>query len=75
MGTAATMAPPWPMTPVSWVMSGMRRGELVALRWRDVDFRLHKLAVSRSVSADIEHEVLPATQPRRSIAGWFRRRP
>jgi integrase len=34
--------------------AGLRRGELVALRWRDVDFRLHKLVVSRSVSADIE---------------------
>lgn len=27
------------------------------------------------LSAEIEHEVLPATQPRYSIAGWFRRRP
>ncbi len=27
------------------------------------------------LSAEIEHEVLPATRPRYSIAGWFRRRP
>ena len=27
------------------------------------------------LSADIEHEVRPARQPRYSIAGWFRRRP
>jgi SM-20-related protein len=26
------------------------------------------------LSAEIEHEVLPATRPRQSIAGWFRRR-
>jgi SM-20-related protein len=26
------------------------------------------------LSAEIEHEVLPATRPRLSIAGWFRRR-
>jgi SM-20-related protein len=26
------------------------------------------------LSAEIEHEVLPARHPRRSIAGWFRRR-
>ncbi len=34
--------------------AGLRRGELVALRWRDVDFGLRKLVVSRSVSADVE---------------------
>jgi integrase len=34
--------------------TGLRRGELVALRWRDVDFSLRKLVVRRSVSADIE---------------------
>jgi integrase len=34
--------------------AGLRRDELVALRWRDVDFGLRKLVVSRSVSADIE---------------------
>ena len=27
------------------------------------------------LSAEIEHEVRPALRPRRSIAGWFRRRP
>jgi integrase len=34
--------------------TGLRRGELVALRWRDVDFSLRKLVVQRSVSADVE---------------------
>ena len=34
--------------------TGLRRGELVALRWRDVDFSLCKLVVQRSVSADVE---------------------
>ena len=32
--------------------AGLRRGELVALRWRDIDFPARKLIVRRSVSAD-----------------------
>jgi SM-20-related protein len=27
------------------------------------------------LSADVDHEVLPATQPRYSVAAWFRQRP
>lgn len=34
--------------------TGLRRGELVALRWRDVDFALQKIVVRRAVSADVE---------------------
>jgi len=33
---------------------GLRRGELVALRWRDVDFARHKIVVERAISADVE---------------------
>lgn len=34
--------------------SGLRRGELMTLRWRDVRFLDHKLIVSRTLSADVE---------------------
>lgn len=34
--------------------TGLRRGELVALRWRDVDFTLRKTVVRRAVSGDVE---------------------
>jgi integrase len=34
--------------------AGLRRGELVALRWRDVDFAGHKLIVRRALSGETE---------------------
>jgi integrase len=42
---------------------GLRRGELVALRWRDVDFAGRKIIVRRSLSGDTE---LRSTKSRRS---------
>lgn len=43
--------------------AGLRRGELVALRWRDVDFLGHKLIVRRAVSGDVE---VASTKSRRA---------
>ena len=43
--------------------TGLRRGELVALRWRDIDFSLCKIVVQRSISADVEAN---STKSRRS---------
>ena len=43
--------------------AGLRGGELVALRWRDIDFLGRKLIVRRSLSADTE---LRSTKSRRA---------
>jgi integrase len=43
--------------------AGLRRGELVALRWRDIDFAGQKIVVRRSLSADTE---LRSTKSRRA---------
>ncbi len=43
--------------------AGLRRGELVALRWRDVDFVRRKVVVRRAVSASID---TPSTKSRRA---------
>jgi integrase len=34
--------------------TGLRRGELVALRWRDIDWKARKITVSRAISDGVE---------------------
>jgi integrase len=43
--------------------TGLRRGELAALKWRDVDFSGHKIIVRRAISGDVE---LSSTKSRRA---------
>ena len=44
--------------------AGLRRGELVALRWRDVDFAGQKLIVRRALSGDTEVRSTKSRRPR-----------
>lgn len=44
--------------------AGLRRGELVALRWRDVDFAGRKIIVRRSLSGDTELRSTKSRRPR-----------
>ena len=52
--------------------AGLRRGELVALRWRDIDFVGHKIIVRRSLSAETE---LRSTKSRGHVRFRFLTRP
>jgi integrase len=44
--------------------TGLRRGELVALRWRDVDLERRKVVVRRAISADQEAASTKSRRPR-----------
>jgi integrase len=46
--------------------AGLRRGELVALRWRDVDFVRRKIVVRRAVSANVDTKSTKSTKSRRA---------
>lgn len=45
------------------LLTGMRRGELLAQRWEDIDFSRRLLAVSRSKTAEGESRELPLAAP------------
>lgn len=61
---------------VAWhvlAMTGMRRGELLALRWRDVDLDAHTVRIRRSVGVvRVKGRVFRSKRvtPRRPSRGW-----
>jgi len=44
------------------VTTGLRRGELIALRWSDIDFKQHTLAVKRAIKRDVSGEFVGSTK-------------
>jgi integrase len=51
---AAEREPDWWTFIVVGLRTGLRVGELIALRWEDVDFRVRKLRVKRSIYEGVE---------------------
>lgn len=45
------------------IYTGLRKGELLALEWQDIDFKNNTVSVSKSVSVVAGHEYLrPSTE-------------
>lgn len=51
---AAAVEPEWQRLIIVALNTGMRRGELLALRWENVDPRARKLVVRRSTTRNVE---------------------
>ena len=47
----------WRMMILTAILGGLRRGELVALQWSDVDFKTNQIHVERSISLEYKDKI------------------
>ena len=45
------------MLQIQFANTGMRKGELLALKWTDIDFENHTITVSKAISLDDTNKI------------------